>query len=651
MVPESSAAYPSMGLAVTPPPTGEAVQNDPLLNGQAHLSLLGMAKQGPMPWEGGYQMSPASSGMAGLSARQAQDKEMFSAVKKQMEALEDKLQHQIKGVQQQNDRSRDVAVERVNSKMSAVELNLPKTERRLAELGGNLRGLSDEMTSQIKRIDQMDSRLWEWRHKLDEEMRTKFSDMENANKQLASSVRVTAATNDDVLKRFNQRLLRIEALLDERHAHTDDLNQSIMNMHHRLLDVEHKPVGAASLSSEAAGQLGSDCSVAHLTEFTADLSQKIQDLQGELRDLNGKLEEQSEHYKVLMRSCEDKDEKHRALTDKVERENWHGHLKDLRSKLDEVSQGHDTHAEKVQIMQRKLDNHEEIHTELGNRMRGYTARKIGMGAPDESVAVEASDSSRRFAEIESQVNSFENKIEAIRSDLELAPRVAALVDTLKDVSPKIIEQEEITKNLQQQVSEIQQMGNAHSGIQSRICKLEDDVQRVAAEVEASRESNAEQNSGLGRSSIVQCGQSPRIDSTRSILGNEKEQRLSTVSGQGGRRESATSIMQDGAETGPHAISGQAAPRRVSIMECEDSQSPTAGQASRLSQQTYSRVETGKSFVVYDNCDYCTWNKRETHFPPAQDQGQNLHKLGGRFNTAPAGLSYGQETDDDNKDER
>merc|ERR1719245_1909827 len=115
-----------------------------------------------MLWEGGSPVSSLHASTGALSAKQAQDKEICSVVKRQMEALEEKFQLQIKGVQQQNERSRDSAVERMNSKMSAVELMQPKTERRLAELGGNVRGLSDEVKSTNSRIMESDARFWEW---------------------------------------------------------------------------------------------------------------------------------------------------------------------------------------------------------------------------------------------------------------------------------------------------------------------------------------------------------------------------------------------------------------------------------------------------------------------------------------------------------
>jgi len=102
-------------------------------------------------------------------------------------------------------------------------------------------------------------------------------------------------------------------------------------------------------------------------------------------------------------------------------------------------------------------------------------------------------------------------------------------------------------------------------------------------------------------------------------------------------------MQEGVESGPHAISGHAAPKRVSIMEAEDGQGPTAGQASRLTQQaTFSRVETGKSFVALPG--------ESLDMPEVQDQGWQ-ERTAGRYYTAPAGLNLAQGTDDDHKDER
>merc|ERR1740121_1900261 len=159
-------------------------------------------------------------------AKAAQESAILTAVRRQMESMEEKLGGQIVRVQQQGDRLRDAAFSRVDSKMGSMEALQPKLDRKLAELSGNYKGLSDEMQAQIRRIDQMDTRLWEWRHQLDDEVRTKFGEVEQSHQQINSQIRLASATHEDSLKRLNNRLRRLESLVEERLGHAEDTNQS-----------------------------------------------------------------------------------------------------------------------------------------------------------------------------------------------------------------------------------------------------------------------------------------------------------------------------------------------------------------------------------------------------------------------------------------
>lgn len=105
---------------------------------------------------------------------------------------------------------------RAHWKVSNLETNLPRVERRVAEISGNLRGLSDEVQCQIRRIDQADSRLWDWRHHLEEEIRAKFNEIDQHFQQVTSSMRVQKTMADDQFKKFTQRLHKLEGLVDER---------------------------------------------------------------------------------------------------------------------------------------------------------------------------------------------------------------------------------------------------------------------------------------------------------------------------------------------------------------------------------------------------------------------------------------------------
>merc|ERR1740121_2274408 len=149
-------------------------------------------------------------------AKAAQESAILTAVRRQMESMEEKLGGQIVRVQQQGDRLRDAAFSRVDSKMGSMEALQPKFDRKLAELSGNYKGLSDEMQAQIRRIDQMDTRLWEWRHTVEEEVRTKFAEVEQSHQHINSAIRLANATNEDSMKRITSRLRRLEGLVEER---------------------------------------------------------------------------------------------------------------------------------------------------------------------------------------------------------------------------------------------------------------------------------------------------------------------------------------------------------------------------------------------------------------------------------------------------
>ena len=58
--------------------------------------------------------------------------------------VEERLNAQINRVQQQGDRLRDVALSRMEAKVSTVESLQPKFDRRMAELSGSVRRHSEQ---------------------------------------------------------------------------------------------------------------------------------------------------------------------------------------------------------------------------------------------------------------------------------------------------------------------------------------------------------------------------------------------------------------------------------------------------------------------------------------------------------------------------
>merc|ERR1719502_659667 len=84
----------------------------------------------------------------------------------------------------------------------------------------------------------MDSRLWEWRHQLEEEVRSKFVEIEQSVQRVTSSMRVLSTTNEDVLKRHGQRVHRVEGMLEEKVQSSEETQSSLMALHERLEQLE-----------------------------------------------------------------------------------------------------------------------------------------------------------------------------------------------------------------------------------------------------------------------------------------------------------------------------------------------------------------------------------------------------------------------------
>jgi myosin heavy subunit len=391
-----------------------------------------------------------------------------------MELLEDKLGGQISRVQQQSDRLRDAALMRVDSKMGTMEALQPKLDRRLAELSGNYKGLSDEMQAQIRRLDQMDSRLWEWRHQLEEQVRSGFVDSEQNFQKVHSSIRVASATTDDLSKRQHQRITRLESMLEERHAVFEEQGSHMMMLHSRMDDMEQARLQEMSLAPlESSRSLAPEPAVLNATESAtlmtvetrlSDICTKVENLVTESNELRSRMEAQEERLKSLHTRVENKEEHHRALSDKVERFDWEGRVKEMHSTIQELSQHRMDHTARMEVFARKMEQSDQATDEFQEQLRrlhnpyNYEVRtrevsndQMLLTADSEVLSAEVKDCVGRLAEVEAKLN---NELASSRNDAGLGPRVADLVDQLKHVAPKVIEQEQSMRELMEKVAKL-----------------------------------------------------------------------------------------------------------------------------------------------------------------------------------------------------
>jgi len=163
---------------------------------------------------------------AGLRSKAGSDNLVLALVRKQLEETAEKMTGQVTRAQLHNDQLHDFALSRVDTKMINIEEFQTKVDRRLAELGGNYKGLTDEMQAQIRRVDDMDTKIWDWRHQIEDSIRLRFADLEESLQRLSSSIRIKHAANEDALKRQTQRILDVE----DRFAAQADVNECVENL-------------------------------------------------------------------------------------------------------------------------------------------------------------------------------------------------------------------------------------------------------------------------------------------------------------------------------------------------------------------------------------------------------------------------------------
>lgn len=448
----------------------------PRIFGSALVPRLAGSRAGSTP---GSSRAIGTAGPTGYTAKAAQDNAIFAAVRRQMEALEDKLSGQIHRVQQQSDRLRDAAFARVDSKMGTVEALQPKLDRRLAELSGNYKGLSDEMQAQIRRLDQMDSRLWEWRHQLEEEVRGKFAESDQSNQKVQSSLRVMQATNEDLVKRHNARLLKLEGVIEDRLGHHDEVEQGLLAIHARVSELEDATLQQHEVVPRAPAppvqehhDLGIDrTSLLAIETRLADMCAKVEHLIQESHEVHTRVEAQEERLKSLHTRIETKEDHYRGLHDRVERADWEGRIKDLHQVMQDHGQGKLELSEKYELLGKKLDAREQVHDEACEQIRrihDHIGTYGGVAAPGdvaavggdmvashEALQIEVKDCFTRVVDSEARIEALANALASLRGDVEFAPRLTQLVDQLKDVAPKVIDQELQIQELLKRVSRLE----------------------------------------------------------------------------------------------------------------------------------------------------------------------------------------------------
>jgi len=421
----------------------------------------------------------------------------MAAFRRQVEGVEEKLGGQITRVQQHGDRLREAALARVEAKLGNLEALQPKLDRKLAELSGNYKGLSDEMQAQIRRIDQMDSRLWEWRHQMEEEVRGKFTEVEQGHQQVASQVRLASATAEDAAKQMQNRFRRLEALVEARLGISEDVNQSLVALDSRLQELETSRIQelarapfdsmpalpgfrSDAICATQAGAAGEEqlsvAGAASLSASVAQLALRMDGLTQEFQEMQARSEMQDERHRSLRTMLETRETEFR--TSKFDRQDLERGVRELQAVVQELEKQRLEHSERIELYQRRFDHVGKSQEELGDALRRLQDRSFyaaGCGymepVPDPGLDSTAGTGTAeepceegpppweecltRLEEVESGLATVGEELERVRGDAEIVPRLASLIETLQKVGPKVMDHEGSIHELHERLGSIE----------------------------------------------------------------------------------------------------------------------------------------------------------------------------------------------------
>merc|ERR1719240_1850797 len=108
------------------------------------------------------------------------------------------------------------SLQRMEDRLSTGDAHLADLRRRQSELTGNVKGISDEQQSQIRRITELDKKIADIRRSSEDQIRNQFLISEEKMIKAAALARNQIAALEDTVKRQDGIIQRNETLVEEK---------------------------------------------------------------------------------------------------------------------------------------------------------------------------------------------------------------------------------------------------------------------------------------------------------------------------------------------------------------------------------------------------------------------------------------------------
>jgi len=325
----------------------------------------------------------SASGTAAATARSHEGGVVISAVKKELDSIEGRLADQVArgrevalGAQQKSDAMHEAAFQHLEAKTAVIEAAQAKLDRKLSEASGALRALHDETQSTTRRADAADARFFEWRHRIEEGLRQKHTELDHRFQDTASNCRIAVAAAEELQKQFGQRLKRLEELVEDRLTKFEEAGQAIFNLEARFDvleavrqaadDVRGGVEVSAGSSIVHCGGAADDARIWQLERRVDDLKQSIDRATMEAHSDQGweaRLEEHEVRITAI-RSKLDNQEGHYSNFDDRVRLDWESKFEQFRRMTQETAGRHLEDHERLEWLGRRVEGLGQIFDEL-----------------------------------------------------------------------------------------------------------------------------------------------------------------------------------------------------------------------------------------------------------------------------------------------
>lgn len=447
----------------------------------------GRRGRSPSPWSGAPSSTARTLTPRGLNAarqawapvppsmRSGLGASAVAVTSKQLEALEEKLSNQIaKGISQ-NKSMCEAAFSRLDTKIANLEYSQPSMDRKIAELSGNVKGLTEEVQSQLRSIESFDVRLREWRQGIDDECKKRIAEVEQRMQNSSSAGRLSYASLEDQQRQCNAKLYQLENAIGARMQHAEEAFQGLLDLEARLEAVEVLQQDSAVASggarlNEVLGAAQSPTvsvlSPAHL-QLQDQLNhalEKIETVAAQNLETHARIEEHGVRLNSMRSKTDAQEQTQRGFGDRMQRvesrveelkqtmADRNRQIDEFRTRVEQVAQKTNSH---VRVLDGTFDQVYHLYEHIFDGANGGTSPSNG-GKPELGPMLFAVLQAfvDRFDAFEDELRMQSGMQSGVGESNGFALKVHTLVDQLRDVVPKMVRQEQAVKNIESQLKNI-----------------------------------------------------------------------------------------------------------------------------------------------------------------------------------------------------